>query len=147
MLDASREQASPRDLRGASSRLAASLLGLVRTHLELASVEFTEERDRIQRQLTLLVAAIGLLLFAVLFVAGWIVVYFWDTHRLTAIASIAFVFAATGAVLIWMRAQAARSAPTPFAATMAEFERDRAAFAGTDADREPHQEPAAPPTP
>ena len=88
MLDGSREQASPRDLRGASSRLAASLLGLARTHLELASVEFTEERDRIQQQLTLLVAAIGLLLFAVLFVAGWIVVYFWDTHRLTAIAKI-----------------------------------------------------------
>jgi uncharacterized membrane protein YqjE len=143
MLEGGSDQASPRDLRGASSRLAASLLGLVRTHLELASVEFSEERDRIQQQLTLLVAAIGLLLFAVLFFAGWIVVYFWDTHRLTAIASIAFVFAATGAVLLLMRAQAARSAPTPFAATMAEFERDRVAFAGNDADREP----AAPPTP
>jgi uncharacterized membrane protein YqjE len=143
MLDGSREQASPRDLRGASSRLTASLLGLVRTHLELAAVEFTEERDRIQQQLTLLVAAIGLLLFAVLFVAGWIVVYFWDTHRLAAIASIAFVFAATGAVLLLMRAQAARSAPTPFAATMAELERDRAAIAGNDTE----PEPAAPPMP
>ena len=143
MLDGGREQPTPRDLRGASSRLAASLLGLVRTHLELASVEFTEERDRIQQQLTLLVAAIGLLLFAVLFVAGWIVAYFWDTHRLTAIASIAFVFAATGVVLLLMRAQAARSAPTPFAATMAELERDRAAIAGNDTE----PEPAAPPTP
>jgi uncharacterized membrane protein YqjE len=143
MLEGGSGPASPRDLRGASSRLAASLLGLVRTHLELASVEFTEERDRIQRQLTLLLAAIGLFLFAVLFVAAWIVVYFWDTNRLTAIASIAFVFAATGAMLLLMRAQAARSAPTPFAATMAELERDRAALAGNDAD----PEPAAPPSP
>jgi uncharacterized membrane protein YqjE len=143
MLEVDSGPASPRGLRGASSRLAASLLGLVRTHLELASVEFTEERDRIQQQVTLLLAAVGLLLFAVLFVAGWIVVYFWDTHRLTAIASIAFVFAATGVVLLLMRAQAARSAPTPFAATMAELERDRAAMAGNDTE----PEPAAPPMP
>jgi uncharacterized membrane protein YqjE len=126
-----------------ASRLAASLLGLARTHLELASVEFTEERDRIQRQLTLLLAAMGLLLFAVLFVAAWIVVYFWDTNRLTAIASVAFVFAATGAVLLLMRSRLSRTAPTPFAATMAELERDRAALAGNDAD----PEPAAPPSP
>ena len=143
MLDGGSEQVSPRSLRGASSRLAASLLGLARTHIELASVEFTEERDRIQRQLTLLLAAMGLLLFAVLFVAAWIVVYFWDTYRLTAIASIAFVFAATGAVLLLMRAQAARLAPTPFSATMAELERDRAALAGSDTE----PEPAAPEAP
>ncbi len=143
MLDGGSDQPSPRSLRGASSRLAASLLGLARTHIELAAVEFTEERDRIQRQLTLLLAAMGLLLFAVLFVAAWIVAYFWDTYRLTAIASIVVVFAATGAALLLMRAQAARSAPTPFAATMAELERDRAAIAGNDTE----PEPAAPPTP
>jgi uncharacterized membrane protein YqjE len=143
MLEGSSEPVSPRNLRGASSRLAASLLGLARTHLELAAVEFTEERERIQQQLTLLLAAMGLLLFAVLFAATWIVVYFWDTNRLTAIASIAFVFAATGAVLLLMRSQAARSAPTPFAATLAELERDRAAIAGNDTD----SEPSAPPSP
>jgi uncharacterized membrane protein YqjE len=143
MLEGGSEQVSPRNLRGASSRLAASLLGLARTHLELASVEFTEERDRIQQQLTLLFAAMGVLLFAVLFAAMWIVVYFWDTSRLTAIASIAFVFVATGAVLLLMRSRLSRSAPTPFAATMAELERDRAAIAGNDTD----SEPSAPPSP
>src|SRR4030095_2842278 len=114
MADGGSEQVPPRSLRGASSRLAASLLGLARTHLELASVEFTEERDRIQRQLTLLIAALGSLLFAALFVAVWLVVYFWATNRLTAIAGVVVVFAATGVVLLLMRAQAARSAPTPF---------------------------------
>ena len=130
MGDSGSEQAPARDLRGASARLGASLLGLARTRLELASIEFAEERDRIQQQLTMLFAALGLLLFAVLFVATWVVVYFWDTNRLTAIASVAFVFAATGGVLLLLRSQAARSAPTPFAATVAEIERDRTAFAG-----------------
>ena len=117
-------------------------MGLARTRLELASVEFSEERDRIQQQLTLLIAAMGLLLFAVLFAAMWIVVYFWDTNRLTAIFVVALVFAAAGVVLLMLRAQAARSAPTPFAATIAELDRDRMALAGgTDHER------AAPPSP
>jgi uncharacterized membrane protein YqjE len=139
MSDGGGEPASPRDLRSASARLGASLLGLARTRLELASVEFTEERDRIQRQLTLLIGAVGLLLFAAFFAAAWVVVYFWDTNRLTAVAGVACVFAAAAAVLLLMRSQAARSAPTPFAATLAELERDRDALAG--------REPPGPPSP
>ena len=135
-------QAASRSLRGSAARLGASLLGLVRTRLELASIEFAEERNRIQQQLALLIAAAGLLMFAVLFAAVWVVVYFWDTNRLTAIAVVALVFAAAGAVLLFVRAQAARSAPTPFSATIAEFDRDRVALAGgTD------REPSAPPLP
>ena len=136
------QQAAPRSLRGIVARLGASLLGLVRSRLELASIEFAEERNRIQQQLVLLVAASGLLMFGVLFAAMWVVVYFWDTNRLTAIAIVALVFAAAGAALLLVRSQAARSAPTPFSATIAEFERDRVALAGgTDG------EPSPPPLP
>ena len=53
------EQSPPRGLRGSIARLGASVLGLVRTRLELASVEFAEERDRVQQQLILLVAAMA----------------------------------------------------------------------------------------
>jgi uncharacterized membrane protein YqjE len=136
------ERTDPRGLRGAVSRLAASLLGLVRTRLELASVELAEERDRVQQQVTLLVAAMATFMFAALFLATWVVVYFWDDHRLTAIAIVALVFAGTGIVLLMLRSQAAKTAPTPFAATIAEFERDRAALAGRDAAT-----PAEPPSP
>ena len=131
-----------RDLRGPTARLGASLLGLVRTRLELASVEFSEERDRIQQQLALLLAALAMFMFAALFGAAWIVVYYWDTNRLTAIAIVAAVFAGAGAVLLMLRSQAANAAPTPFAATLAEFERDRAAIAGGGLAK-----PAEPPTP
>ena len=129
MSDLGSERAPPRDLSGATARLGASLLGLVRTRLELASVELAEERDRIQQQLTLLLAAAAMLMFALLFAATWIVVYFWDTNRLTAIALVAIVFAGAGAILLSLRSQYARTAATPFAATLAEFERDRSALA------------------
>jgi uncharacterized membrane protein YqjE len=123
-------EAPPRSLRGGAARLGASLLGLARTRLELASIEFAEERNRIEQQLVLLVAAAGFLMFGVLFAAVWVIVYFWDTNRLTAIAIVALVFAAAGAALLLVRSKATRSAPTPFSATIAEFERDRAALAG-----------------
>ena len=142
MSDGGSGQSTARGLSGAAARLGASLLGLLRTRLELASVELAEERDRVQQQLTLLVAAMATFMFALLFAATWIVVYFWDTSRLTAIAIVALVFAAAGVALLMLRSQAARAAPMPFAATIAEFERDRAALAGRD--RAP---PAAPPTP
>ncbi len=130
-----------RGLPGATSRLGASLLGLARTRLELASVEFTEERGRVMQQLALLLAATTMFLFAVLFVAGWIVVYFWDTNRLTAIAIVAGVFAGAGALLLMVRKEYADSAPAPFAATIAELDRDRMALAGA-MPRDPTPPPA-----
>ena len=135
------EQSVPRSLRGSAARLGASLLGLVRTRLELASLELAEQRDRVQQQLTLLLAAMAMFMFAVLFLASWVIAYYWDTHRLTAIAIVAVVFAGAGAALLALRSQAASVAPTPFAATIAEFERDRAMLAGRD-----NSPPAAPPT-
>ena len=141
MSDSGSEQSNARGLSAAAARLGASLLGLVRTRLELASVELAEERDRVQRQLTTLVAAIAMFLFALLFAATWIIVFFWDTSRLTAIAIVAIVFAAVGGALLLLRSQAASAAPKPFAATIAEFERDRAALAGRDG-AEPSEPPA-----
>ena len=142
MIDGGSEQSRARGLGGAAARLGASLLGLVRTRLELASVELAEERDRVQYQLTSLVVAIAMFMFALLFAATWIVVYFWDTNRLTAIAVVAIVFAAAGAALLMLRSKAMSAAPMPFAATIAEFERDRAALAGRD--RAESAEPPAP---
>ena len=135
-------QSPGRGLGSAAARLGASLLGLVRTRLELASVELAEERDRVQYHVASLVLAIAMFMFALLFAAAWIVVYFWDTNRLTAIAVVAIVFAAAGAALLVLRSKAVSAAPMPFAATIAEFERDRAALAGRD-----RAEPVEPPAP
>jgi uncharacterized membrane protein YqjE len=140
MIDGGSEQTQARGgLNGAVSRLGASLLGLVRTRLELASVELAEERDRVQYQMTSLVVAIAMFMFALLFAATWVIVYFWDTNRLTAIAVVAIAFAAAGAALLMLRSKAMSAAPMPFAATIAEFERDRAALAGRDHAETPEQ--------
>jgi uncharacterized membrane protein YqjE len=125
------EPADRDTLRGALARLADALLGLARTRLELATVEYAEERQRVTLQLTLLLGGIGCLLFAVLFAAGAVIVYFWDTNRLGAILGVAIAFAVAGAVLLWRRAEISNTAPTPFAATVDELEKDRASLSRT----------------
>ncbi|MCC6867553.1 MAG: phage holin family protein [Burkholderiales bacterium] len=125
--------AAPRGstLSGALSRLADALLGLARTRLELASVEYAEERGRVGMQLALVLAGVGCLLFAAFFTAFGVVAYFWDSHRIAAIVGVIIFFILAGAALLWRRAELANAAGTPFAATVAELDKDRAALTRT----------------
>jgi len=113
------------DVRSTLSRLADSGLALLRTRGELAAVELTEELGRLKRTALTLAVAVVMLAFALGGVGVWIVVYFWDTARLTAIALVTLAYALL-AFALW-RADAARSASAgaPFAATLAELEKDR----------------------
>jgi uncharacterized membrane protein YqjE len=111
-------------LRRALAKAGASLLALVRTRIELASVEFSEERQRAVSRIILAVVAATFIAFAVLLASALVVLLFWDTHRIAALAAVTVVHAAIGTgALLRLRADQ-RTAPTPFAATIAEFERD-----------------------
>jgi uncharacterized membrane protein YqjE len=129
--DAADRSAGGDTLRGALARLCDALLGLSRTRLELATVEYTEERARITGQVALLLAGVGCILFALFFAAGAVIIYFWDSYRLAAIIGVIVFFAVVGAALLWRRAELSNTAPIPFAATVAELEKDRAALART----------------
>src|SRR5881398_1607507 len=69
------------DSASAAARFFNSALALAHTRAELASVEFAEERARLKRTAMMIAGAVFMLSFAVLGVATWVVVYFWDTHR------------------------------------------------------------------
>ena len=131
MTDAADRSGGGDTLRSALARLADSLLGLLRTRLELAAVEYTEERGRVGQQLMLLVAGLGCLLFALFFVAAGVIAYFWDSYRFAAIIGVVVFFAVVGAAALWRRAEISNSSPVPFSATVAELEKDRAALART----------------
>jgi uncharacterized membrane protein YqjE len=131
MTDAADRSGGGDTLRSALARLADSLLGLLRTRLELAAVEYTEERGRISQQAILLIAGLGCILFALFFAAALVIVFFWDSYRFAAIIGVIAFFAIVGAALLWRRAEISNSSPLPFAATVAELEKDRAALART----------------
>ena len=75
----------PSDLKAAAQTAASSALGLLRIRLELASIEWAEERERLLTRLGLLFAALLLVIFGVLGLGVLAALYFWDTEREAAV--------------------------------------------------------------
>ena len=117
-------------------RIGATLLAMVRTRLALAAVEAQEEAQRVLgfAAWTLFAAFLGAGAF--MLVALFVIVLFWDTHRLLAIGAMAALFA-LAAVLILARVRAAFAARPPMmAATLAELNKDIVFIKGTGAAHE-----------
>jgi len=126
-----RDDAPPRpEFRTAAARFVNSALALAHTRVELAAVELAEERERLKRSAMLIAGGVFMLSFAILGVAAWIVVFFWETHRLEAIAGVTVVFALAGAFFVWRNVVLARESPMPFSATLAELAKDRTWLTG-----------------
>ena len=113
MIDDERDAAQPRDRCAARSpRLADALLGLLRTRARA-------RRRRVRRgaralQAAARAAARGARLPAVRAVLrrrSWVIVYFWDTHRLARDRRRLVVFAGAGAALLAVARDSARNAP------------------------------------
>ena len=117
---------SSRGLRGALLQLGTALLGLAHTRIELAAVEFDEARERAAARLILVLVAAGSFAFAVLAASALVVVWFWDTYRIAALCGVVLAYLVVGSVALWRLAVRKRSERPPFAATLAELERDRA---------------------
>ena len=113
-----------------AGRIATTLVAMARTRLELAAVEAQEEAQRVlgYAAWTLLAAFLGA--GALMLTALFVIVLFWDTHRLLAIGAMAGVFAlAAGAILLQVRARFA-AGPRMMAATLAELDKDLAFIKG-----------------
>jgi uncharacterized membrane protein YqjE len=112
-------------LRSAQS-LLASLLGLARTRLELLSVEMQELLARLVLLMVGAVAAILLGALALGFGAVALVLAVPAEQRVAVTAALAVAFLAAGALLAWKVGRAAKA--RPFAASIAELQRDDAAL-------------------
>lgn len=130
MSDGTSGNAPPAGLRQALARAGAATLELVRTRVELAALEFSEERERAKQRLILAVVAATFFAFAVLCASALVVLAFWDTHRMAAIAAVTLLHLAIGVGALLGLRSSQRSAPPPFRATLAELERDRQWLAG-----------------
>ena len=115
-------------LRASLARLATAGVGLLSTRAELLSVEFVEERERLTLRLALVAAAGLMLAFSLLFAGAFVIAVFWETHRLAAIAAVAVVHLGAGLFLLSRSRAIGRDGPRPFAASLEELKRDRAAL-------------------
>jgi len=112
-------------LLGSLTNLAATLVGIAHTRLELLSVDLEEQRAQLLTQLILVLAALFLVGVGVVLAAMLLVVTFWDTHRLLVLGLLTGFFLATGLAAAAVAVYRLRTQPRPFAASLSELRKDR----------------------
>ncbi|MGB9107670.1 MAG: phage holin family protein [Telluria sp.] len=111
-------------LFSALGRIASTLVAMVGTRLELAAIEFQEDARRLLGYLAWSLLAVFLAAGAAMLAALFVILLFWDTYRLQAVAAMAAVLG-IAALLIVSGVRAKLNAQTPlFAATLAELRND-----------------------
>ena len=130
------ERGTTRGLGVGLAQLAAAAVDLLRTRAELAALEFEEARELAKDRITLLVIGLGCLAMATLAATAFVVVYFWDTYRLAALGAVTLAYLLAGLIALWRFSIHRQSDPKPFAATIAELERDREWLASGSAKRQ-----------
>jgi uncharacterized membrane protein YqjE len=114
----------------AAGRIAATVVAMVGTRLELAAVEFQEDARRLLGAIAWTLVAVFLGASALLFAALFVIVLFWDSARLQAVGGVVVVFG-LGAALILLKVRAGMKAQAPlFAHTLAELRSDVAYLRG-----------------
>jgi uncharacterized membrane protein YqjE len=112
----------------AMAQLGASAIGILRTRIELASVEFAEMRQRTKEMLVLGAVGTVLALFALLFASMFVIALFWDSYRLGAVGGVTLFYLVVALVVFARLKKIAKEAPSPFAASLEELEHDAAAL-------------------
>ncbi|MES2483782.1 MAG: phage holin family protein [Pseudomonadota bacterium] len=109
-------------------QIGAGALGLARQRLELAALDIEEEMLRAGTLLAALLVAVLLGTLAVATAIALVVVLFWDTARVAALATCFLALAAGTAFVMWRLTQALRTKPPLLATTLAELDKDAASF-------------------
>jgi len=114
----------------AAGRIAAALVAMVGTRLELAAVEFQEDARRLLGYLAWSLLAVFLAGGSILLAALFVILLFWDSYRLQAVAGMAILLGLGGAaILMKVRSGLDKQAPL-FSATLAELRNDAACIRG-----------------
>ena len=106
-------------------RLATNAVGIIHTRLELLANDLEEERVRtlqivVLGSIALLCATVGLML-----VTAWVVVAFWEQHRLATLAILALIWFVGSGIALWALKARADARRKLFSTSLAELRRDR----------------------
>lgn len=118
----------PSGLYSSLRGFAATSVALLRTRFELLKVEAQEEVGRLSGLLLWGIAAVLLGVVGLMFLAVFLTVLLWDSHRLLALGVFAALFLGAAAVAIGVALQLARRGSQLFAASLTELRRDEAAL-------------------
>ena len=105
--------------------LAATLIAVFHTRVELLVTEIEEERLRLLQLLLWGAAALFCLGVGLLLLVTLLIAMFWDTHRIAVIGTLAAAFIAGGAALAAGARNLVRGRSRLFSTTLDELARDK----------------------
>jgi uncharacterized membrane protein YqjE len=104
--------------------MAATLVAMAHTRLDLLSTDLEEDRDHLLALTITSLGAVFCLGVGVVLSALFIVVVFWETHRLLLLGLLAGLFLAGGAAAASRARRLARTKPRLFASSLSELLKD-----------------------
>ena len=119
------KRAAARGLAASLAQLGRTLAATLHSRAELLSLELARERSRLVR---LIIFAMGALIFFVLTaftLTLFIIVLFWDTHRVLATGALVLIYAGAGMWFVASARKEASQAGHPFSATLEQLRKDR----------------------
>ena len=128
-LNAHSAQGEGAGLAASLRRLGGSFVAVLHTRGELLAREFERETSRLTRLVLLGLGALFFLSLGALTLTLFVIVFFWDSHRLTVIALLTLLYLALGIGLAFLARRSAARVKRPFAASVAQFKKDREHFA------------------
>ncbi len=112
-------------LFGSVKRFTATFTGIVSTRLELLANELQEERLRLTQLFIFILIALFCFGMCLLLFTVFIVVLFWDDHRLAVLGALAIIFFAFGLLSTLLLRGKAQEKSKLFSASLAELAKDR----------------------
>lgn len=109
---------------GSARRLTATLVAVVSTRLELLANELQEERLRLTQMFLFMLFALFCFGMSLLLLTVFIVVLFWDEHRLAVLGALSVIFFGLGALMTSLLRGKAQEKSRLFSASLAELARD-----------------------
>ena len=117
-------QHSAEGLLGSLKSLSSLVVAIAHNRLNLLSTDIEIARERTVSVLMMVLVALFCLCFGALLLALFVVVIFWDTHRLIALASVTGLFLLVGSIYLWRVLRALKRMPATFEASLTELAKD-----------------------
>lgn len=132
MADAAGGTPDQRGLFASSKGLLGTGVKLLHNRLELLGVELAEERVRLISLLAYGAAAFLCIAAGLIFLAIFLTVLLWESHRLLALGVFSALFLGAGGVSLALAISRARAGSKLFSASLAELRKDRDVLAAGD---------------
>ena len=110
---------------GSIKRLLSTLTSVASTRLELLANELHEERLHLEQMLLYFFSALFCFAMTIMLLTVFVVVLFWDDHRLLVLGGAAAVFLVLGLMVVKRLQKINREKSKLFSVSLAELGRDR----------------------